>query len=157
MRSAILLLLLVGGCRSSSERSDLIPSGHWGGLTLDLNLNDGGGAVVMCCAHAALDQPLRLSANGEFDVTGTVTASKFFAIGRRMRYFGSVSGDIMTLQVETLIPASEAGPGQWFPLLGPEGSDFHYSLRLGAMSTFQHPDGTGACICESPLGPPGIF
>jgi hypothetical protein len=152
---AILYLLLFSigsGCGSGSK---IVPRGQWGGLTLDLYLTDTGGAIVMCCAQVALDQPVVLDTSGRFDVIGTVTASAFFEVGRRMRYFGTVSGNSMILRIETLIPAFGGNPENWFPFPGPEGSDFHYSLRHGVTGTFQHPDGTGACVCTNPMDAPG--
>jgi hypothetical protein len=150
---AVVAVVVVGDCGSGSK---VEPRGHWGGLTLDLTLTDRGGAVVMCCGtQVTLDEPMVLDTGGRFDVTGTVTASAAFQVGQPMRYFGSVSGSSMTLSIETLIPAFGGNPAYWFPVPGPESTDFHFSLRQGVTGTFQHPDGTGACICENPLDPPG--
>jgi len=142
-RAILCLLVSLGvGCGSGSK---IVPRGHWGGLTIDLDVTDSGGAVVLCCFRATIDQPMVLDADGRFDVTGIES------FGQRMHYFGSISGDTMTLRVETFIQ----GSNQAFSIPGPEGADNHFILHAGVAGTYQHPDGTGACICGNPMDPPG--
>jgi hypothetical protein len=124
-----------------------VPRGHWGGLTIDMDVTDQGGAVVLCCFRATIDEPMVLDSSGRFDVMGQES------FGQRFHYFGSVTGDTMTLRIETFV----AGVDQPFPVTGPEGTDFHFVLHPGVPGTYQHPDGTGACICGNPMDPPGHF
>jgi hypothetical protein len=139
----LLLMVVAGDCGSGSK---IVPRGHWGGMTVDLDVTDTGGAVAFCCGgRATIDQPMVLDADRRFDVTGVES------FGQRMHYYGSVSGDTMTLRVETV----PQGLNQWFPIPGPEGTDNHFVLHAGVAGTYYHPDGTGACICGNPMDPPG--
>ena len=140
--------VLLAALASVSCGSDhIVPRGHWGGVTIDLDVTDQGGSVVLCCFKATIDEPMVLDSAGRFDVMGQES------FGQQFHYVGSVTGDTMMLHIETFFP----GVDQPFPVTGPEGTDFHFVLHPGVPGTYHHPDGTGACICGNPMDPPGHF
>lgn len=136
-----LLVGLGGGCGSGAA---IVPRGHWGGMTIDVDVSDTGAAVALCCRRATIDQPMVLDTNGRFDVTGIEPLS-----GKAMHFYGSVRGETMTMRAEIRVTPSST---QWFPISGSE-TDGHFVLHAGATGTWFHPGGVGACICDSAPAP----
>lgn len=83
-----------------------VATGAWGGEHIRLQVTDKGASLEYDCAHGTIDQPLKLDAEGRFDVRGTHTRERGGPVRRDdqpdnhpARYTGRVEGRTMTLSV----------------------------------------------------------
>ncbi len=84
-----------------------VAEGLWGGARLRLSVTGEGAHLEFDCAHGAINVPLRLDAEGRFDLPGTYTREGPgpIRIGREptarpAHYAGRVDGARMTLSVQ---------------------------------------------------------
>ena len=98
--------LLCYGCTMATEAARSIPTGTWGGDHVILELTESGGELEFDCARGHFDGPLRVDADGHFDMKGTFTPERPGPVRRddrpaqsEARYTGHVQGDAMTLKV----------------------------------------------------------
>lgn len=89
------------------KRADRIPAGVWGGNHVNLEVTDESAMLEFDCAHGSINQPILLDERGRFDAKGTYVAEGHGPARQgaepesaAARYYGSVSGDTMTLTVE---------------------------------------------------------
>jgi hypothetical protein len=80
--------------------------GTWGGEHLRLMVTASGADLEFDCAHATIDQPFLLDADGHFDLRGRYTAEHGGPVrdgeilpSRDVRYTGAVSGNTMSLAI----------------------------------------------------------
>lgn len=110
-----LLFALVGqdgGCQSVKvahmpETGARLKAGMWGGSHINLEVTDDSTLVEFDCAHGTINHPIILDQHGRFEAKGTYVAeghgptrSGSEPEGTPSRYYGSVSGETMSLTVE---------------------------------------------------------
>jgi hypothetical protein len=102
----VLMMLLCYVAAAMGKQTRAIPSGMWGGDHAVLELTDKGGEIEFDCARGHLDEPLRVDADGRFDVKGTFTPEHAGPIRRNenpaqsdTRYTGQIVGTTMTLKI----------------------------------------------------------
>jgi hypothetical protein len=95
----------------------------WGGPHVRLALTSTGGEIEFDCAHGEIKEPLKLDAEGRFNVAGTLVQEggpvRQDASGKPARYSGRVEGDKMTLLL-TLTDTNEE-PEKFLLTRGSEG------------------------------------
>ena len=65
------LLASLSGCAGdASPALDAVPEGSWGGEHAALQVDASGADYELDCAHGRMESPLRLIAEGRFDVVG---------------------------------------------------------------------------------------
>lgn len=105
-RRSVTAVLLCYSCAMATEGARVIAPGTWGGDHVILELTASGGELEFDCARGHLDDPVRVDANGQFDVKGTFIPEHPGPVRRderrihsEARYTGQVTGDKMTLKV----------------------------------------------------------
>lgn len=108
---ALTLVFVIEGrsdrVRGESKAMDgTVATGVWGGEHIRLQVTDNGASLEYDCAHGTIDQPLKLDAEGRFEVKGTHTRERGGPVRRDerpdnqpARYTGRVEGQTMTLKV----------------------------------------------------------
>src|SRR5512141_1081415 len=66
---AALLVPLAASCNGGSA-PDVLPSGHWGGDHVGLDVTDTSTRIEFDCAHGTVDGPWSVGHDGNFDVSG---------------------------------------------------------------------------------------
>lgn len=101
---------------SSGADGGRLTPGVWGGDHIRLEVSDAGAAVEHDCAHAEIEQPITLDAQGRFDSKATYTVERGGPVRRDQppaqrpaRYAGRVSGDTLTLTVTLTDTDEDAG------------------------------------------------
>lgn len=101
-----------GGCQSMKvahmpEKEARLKAGVWGGNRINLEVTDESTLVEFDCAHGTINHPVILDQQGRFDARGTYVSEGHGparagdkAEGSPARYYGSVSGETMSLTVE---------------------------------------------------------
>jgi phenylpropionate dioxygenase-like ring-hydroxylating dioxygenase large terminal subunit len=101
-----------GGCRSMKvahmpEKEARLKAGMWGGNRINLEVTGDSTLVEFDCAHGTINHPLILDQQGRFEARGTYVAEGHGPTrsgnepeGSPARYYGSVSGETMSLTVE---------------------------------------------------------
>jgi hypothetical protein len=91
---------------ANQQTGTRLAPGNWGGMHVNLLVTDSGASVSFDCGHGTIGQPIALDDSGRFDVNGTYTEEGPGPTrqGREppadsARYYGSVSGDTMTLTI----------------------------------------------------------
>lgn len=110
-----LLLGLIGqdgGCQGLKvahmpEKGVRLKAGVWGGNRINLEVTDDSTLVEFDCAHGTINHPVILDQQGRFEAKGTYvseghgpTRAGSDQEGSPSRYYGSVSGETMSLTVE---------------------------------------------------------
>lgn len=102
----VLIVAVLVACAErgpAASRLDRVPTGDWGGPSVNLAVEDAGAHIEFDCAHGTLTGPLSLDAEGRFSVPGT-----FFREGgperpgdpgAPVRYSGHTDGESMQLDV----------------------------------------------------------
>jgi hypothetical protein len=102
----ILVVAVLAACAANGPAAshlERVPTGDWGGPSVNLAVEDAGAHVEFDCAHGTLTRPLSLDAEGRFSVPGT-----FFREGgperpgdpgTPVRYSGHTDGQNMQLDV----------------------------------------------------------
>lgn len=107
-RIAAAAFLLISGCAGPpSARIDSSPAlGVWNGQHASLTLTDSGGTIEYDCGHGGIPLPLRVDAQGRFDVPGVHVREHGGPVREgevldsiAARYVGRVRGDEMSLRV----------------------------------------------------------
>ena len=100
--------ILVATCTSAaaSGHSRRLDAGSWGGMGIRIVVTTTGARIEYVCAHGTISGPLRLDAEGRFDVKGLhfpehggPVREGEEARGRPVRFTGRVTGDTLTLTV----------------------------------------------------------
>lgn len=93
-----------------------LASGVWGGEHIRMEVSDEGATIEHDCAHAEIEQPVTLDAQGRFDSKATYTVERGGPVRRDRppaqrpaRYAGRVSGDTLTLTVTLTDTDEDAG------------------------------------------------
>jgi hypothetical protein len=101
-------IILVATCTSAaaSGQSRRVAAGSWGGMGIGMVITGTGARIEYDCAHGTISEPLRLGADGRFDVRGLHFPEHGGPVregeeprGRPVRYTGHVTGENMTLTV----------------------------------------------------------
>jgi hypothetical protein len=116
---------LAGAPAAPADDGPAVANGPWGGLGVSLSVSDSGAEVEFDCAHGTIRGPLRLDAEGRFDLPGVFVRERPGPVREGApggaeepaRYRGRAHGDTLTL--EAFLP----GPGR---TVGP------YTLERGA-------------------------
>lgn len=102
----ILGLIFMISCVSATSMQR-IPTGVWGGNHVRLEVGAESANIEYDCAHGVIEGPLKVDANGRFNLRGTHTPERGGPIRsdetRRSlpaTYVGSISGDKMTLTLK---------------------------------------------------------
>ncbi len=87
----------------AANRLDRVPTGDWGGQSVNLAVEDAGAHIEFDCAHGTLTGPLSLDAEGRFSVPGTFFREggpvRTDDPGTPVRYSGHTDGQSMQLDV----------------------------------------------------------
>jgi hypothetical protein len=106
------LLWQDGGCQSVKvahmpETEARLKAGVWGGNRINLEVTDDSTLVEFDCAHGTINHPVILDRQGRFEAKGTYVAEGHGPArsggepeGSPAHYYGSVSGETMSLTVE---------------------------------------------------------
>lgn len=101
---------------SGGAEGGRLASGVWGGEHIRMDVSDAGATIEFDCAHAAIEQPIALDAEGRFDSKATFTVERGGPIRRDSppptrpaRFAGRVSGDTLTLTVTLTDNDEDAG------------------------------------------------
>lgn len=106
---AVLPLSSMAGCHSPFAPNDVLPDGRWGGDHAELVVAESSATIEFDCAHGTLNVPIRVDADGRFDVAGTFTREQGGPIREddppvplAARYVGTTDGRKTTLTVRLL-------------------------------------------------------
>jgi hypothetical protein len=109
--------------RGHVKKMETVSIGSWGGMHVRMEVTGDGAQLEFDCAHATINQPVTLTANGSFDVNGLYVQEHGGPVrsdegqdGQPAHFKGQLTGKTMTLTI-TLEGSSEA--------IGP------YNLELG--------------------------
>src|SRR5689334_22368704 len=101
---------------SGGDDGGRLASGVWGGEHIRIEVSDAGATVEHDCAHAEIEQPVALDAQGRFDSKATYTVERGGPVRRDQppaqrpaRYAGRVNGDTLTLTVTLTDTDEDAG------------------------------------------------
>lgn len=90
----------------AAKRMETVSIGAWGGKHVQMEVSRDGAQLDFDCAHAVINQPLKLDRNRRFDVKGLYAQEHGGPIradedqtGRPARFKGSLSGKTLTLTV----------------------------------------------------------
>lgn len=122
----LLAAMLSGPAPTPDASGPRVPEGVWGGLGIAVRIAGAGAQLEFNCARGSIDGPLRLDAEGRFDVAGTFERGRPGPVrmgetpkSEPARYRGTLSDGTLRFEV---LPASTGKP------MGP------FSARLGASS-----------------------
>ena len=111
---AVLLLSLAVSAAGAEKR---VATGTWGGNQVRMTVSDDGAEVEYGCVSGRIRSPLRLDAEGRFDVKGTSIQQQPGperevpeSAEPTARYKGQVKGDTMTLSVSLPDARQSVGP-----------------------------------------------
>lgn len=109
------LLMVLGGCGTTTAPDAVILTGSWGGDHAVLDITATMASIEFDCAHGTLPVPLMLNRGG-FDVTGDFVQEHGGPIRsdetvdrQPARYSGTVSGSRMTLLVRLTATGQDLG------------------------------------------------
>ena len=104
----ILFIFYLNACTGS--KSQVIKSGTWGGEHIVMIVSDSSTTLDYDCAHGSIDEIIKTSEDGNFNVTGLYVIEKGgpIRIGETpdkhtALYSGSIEGDEMTLIVSLTV------------------------------------------------------
>ena len=110
------VLLALGVSVTPTPVAKALPEGDWGGAHASLTVARDGGRLDFDCAHGTLKEAIAPGEDGRFDVPGVYVQERPGPVrpddpaGAAARYFGSISGDTMTLSVRLSGTDVEVGP-----------------------------------------------
>ena len=103
----LLFLVLVTMVSANTQYRRRIPSGVWGGEHINLNVSAKSATIEYDCAHGAINGPLVIDKNGNFNLRGTHTPERGGPVragespeGHPASYTGSIKGTTMTLTLK---------------------------------------------------------
>lgn len=104
LKTVLLLLVLMALPNSQETR---IATGVWGGLHINLEVGADSAKVEFDCAHGAIEGPLVVDGNGNFELRGSLTPERGGPIradekaeARQATYSGTIKGDTMKLTLK---------------------------------------------------------
>ena len=126
MAGLLFLAILAAATPTPDVSGPRVPEGVWGGQGVAVRIGGSGAEIELNCARGAIDGPVRLDAEGRFDVAGTFERGRPGPIrmgeapkAEPARYRGTRSGQTLSFEV---IPSSTGKP------MGP------FSAKLGGSS-----------------------
>jgi hypothetical protein len=94
------------GTGRSGGDTKRVAAGTWGAAGIAMEVTASGARIEYDCAHATIDEPIHVDADGRFDVKGRHFREHGGPVhegedsnGQPVRYTGQVAGDTMTLAV----------------------------------------------------------
>jgi hypothetical protein len=97
----------VGAVKSTINTANGLKVGTWGGEHAAMQVSDSGATLEFDCAHGSIPAKIELSSGGHFDTKGTFVHESFGPVrrdspptDRPAHFFGTVSGNEMTLKIE---------------------------------------------------------
>lgn len=103
-RFTLLVLLLMTSVNAQKTR---IATGVWGGLHINLEVRANSAKVEYDCAHGAIEGPLVVDNNGNFELRGSFTPERGGPVradetpeSRQATYSGTIKGNTMTLTLK---------------------------------------------------------
>ena len=103
-RITLLVLLIMTSANAQKTR---IATGVWGGLHINLEVRSKSAEVEWDCAHGAIEGPLVVDNNGNFELRGSFTPERGGPVradetpqSRQATYAGTVKGNTMTLTLK---------------------------------------------------------
>ena len=103
-RITLLVLLIMTSANAQKTR---IATGVWGGLHINLEVSSKSAEVEWDCAHGAIEGPLVVDNNGNFELRGSFTPERGGPVradetpqSRQATYAGTVKGNTMTLTLK---------------------------------------------------------
>ena len=92
--------------RGATKKMETVKIGAWGGAHVQMEVNRDGAQLDFDCAHATINQPLKLDRSRRFDVPGLYAQEHGGPIradedqsGRPARFKGNLNGKTLTLTV----------------------------------------------------------
>jgi len=103
----VLVLLLIASMAPTNAQKTRIATGVWGGLHINLEVSAKSAKVEYDCAHGAIEGPLVVDGNGNFELRGSFTAERGGPVradetpeSRQSTYSGTIKGNTMTLTLK---------------------------------------------------------
>lgn len=94
-------------CATATDMQQRIPTGAWGGDHIAIEVGEKSATVEYDCAHGVIEGPLRVDANGRFNLRGTHAPERGGPVradeqprSQPASYVGSVAGNKMTLTLK---------------------------------------------------------
>lgn len=121
----LLLTLMVDGAtgqrkkkrRGHIKKVQTVSIGQWGGWHVAMDVTAGGAKLEFDCAHAIINQPLKLDSRGRFEVKGFYAAEHGGPVradedqsGQPAHFKGRLEGQALTLTVTLDNSSTSAGP-----------------------------------------------
>ena len=92
---------------SANAQKSRIATGVWGGLHINLEVSAKSAKVEWDCAHGAIEGPLVVDNNGNFELRGSFTPERGGPVradetpqARQATYAGTIKGNAMTLTLK---------------------------------------------------------
>jgi hypothetical protein len=103
----LLFLLLVTMVSAKTQYRRRIPGGVWGGEHINITVSATSATIEYDCAHGAINGPLVVDKNGNFNLRGTHVMERGGPVragenpkGQEATYTGSIKGTRMTLSLK---------------------------------------------------------
>ena len=129
--TALVLLVMMSSSTDGARgrKGNRIAKGEWGGMHINLSVNDSSATIEYDCAHGQITGPLVVDRKGRFDLKGTHSREHGGPIrinepdnGQPARYTGWTDGKRMTLTVT--LPNRRESVGTFNLTLGGRGRVF---------------------------------
>ena len=110
-----------GSCRNgkmnmTAQIQNRVATGSWGGQNVQMDVTEDGARLRFSCAHASIEQPITLDADGRFSANGTFVAEAMGPLrednppkNQPAVFSGTVKDQDMTLTVTLTETKEEAG------------------------------------------------
>lgn len=104
-------------CLRMAKKMETVSIGSWGGQHIRMEVDANGAQLDFDCAHATINQPLKLDANGNFDATGFYVQERGGPVranedqsGQPAHFKGRLAGKALTLTIVLDSSADAIGP-----------------------------------------------
>jgi hypothetical protein len=103
--------------RGHVKKMETVSIGHWGGQHVGMEVTGEGATLDFDCAHATINQPLTVNANGSFDVSGFYTQEHGGPVrsnedqsGQPAHFKGRLTGKSLSLTITLEGSSASIGP-----------------------------------------------